>query len=58
MNELESKIFNCIFENGEYRYSSDMTVRGEEQTAIKTLEEQGRVKIKLRTIGYVLADAL
>ena len=58
MNELESKIFNCIFENGEYRYSSDMTVRVEEQTAIKNLEAQGRVKIKLRTIGYVLADAL
>lgn len=58
MDELENKIFNCLLENGEYRFSSDMTLKAEEHTAIKNLEDQGLIKIKLRTIGYILADAL
>ena len=58
MNEIENKIFNCIVKDNTYYYSSDMTVRAEEQTAIKNLEDQGLIKIKLKTIGYVLADAL
>lgn len=58
INDLEHKVFNILLENGEYYYSSDMSVRMKEQAAVNNLEAQGLIKVTLKTIGYVLADAL
>lgn len=56
MNNLEQKIYDTISEKGEYHYSSDMSVKSAEIKAVDSLQSNGYISIRTRTIGYVVAD--
>lgn len=58
MDELVQKIYTVISEKGEYRYSSDMTVKSAEIKAVDYLQSNGYISIKANAIGFVIADAI
>lgn len=58
MNELEQKIFDAISEKGQYRYSSDMSVKPAETKAVDSLKSNGYISVKAESIGFVIAEII
>ena len=58
MTELENKILEHLNVKETYRFSSDALEKSKEKDAIKNLENNGYIRVKSCTIGYVLAEIL
>ena len=58
MNELEQKIYYTISQKGQYRYSSDMTVKSAEIKAVDSLKSNGYISVKAESIGFVIAETI
>ena len=58
MTKLENKIYEAFSSNPQYTLSSDVNIKSEELKALKNLEENGFIQIKLKTIGYYIAEVL
>lgn len=56
MNELETKIYEHFKTENRYMYSSDSSAKYLEQNAIDNLELNGYISVKMRTIGYAIAE--
>lgn len=56
MNELEQKIYDTISQKGQYRYSSDMSVKSAEIKAVDSLKSNGYISVKAESIGFVIAE--
>ena len=58
MSELEERILNALTENPTYYFSQNMIEKSCEKEAVKSLENSGLIYVRLRTIGYVVADVI
>jgi hypothetical protein len=58
MDELRQKIYDQLAHSKMYYFSSDASVKALESDAVKVLEADGYIVIRMRTIGYVIADVL
>lgn len=56
MTELEQKIYDTISQKGQYRYSSDMSVKSAEIKAVDSLKSNGYILVKAESIGFVIAE--
>ncbi|WP_318708851.1 hypothetical protein [Candidatus Acetatifactor stercoripullorum] len=56
MTELEQKIYDTISVKGQYRYSSDMSVKSAEIKAVDSLKSNGYISVKANAIGFVIAE--
>lgn len=58
LDNLEAKILDILRSCGEYRYSSDLSVKSDEQKIMKDLENRGCIIVKAHSLGYCIADVL
>lgn len=58
MSECALKIYEYLKKEKRYSFSSDLVIKSLEESAIKELESNGCIIIKMHTIGYVIADTL
>lgn len=56
MSELAEKIYDYFTTNNRYTLSLDAVVKNSELDAIDELSNSGYITIKIRTIGYVIAE--
>lgn len=56
MSEMALKLYEYFKTEKLYTYSSDLHTKSCEIDAVKELEDNGYIIVKLRTIGYVIAD--
>lgn len=56
MSELCQKILEHFQHEQYYSYSQDVSVKADEQQAIAELAHNGYITVKMRTIGYVIAE--
>lgn len=56
MTELEQKIYDTISQKGQYRYSSDMSVKSAEIKVVDSLKSNGYILVKAESIGFVIAE--
>lgn len=58
MSETAQKIYEYLKTEKQYNYSQDVSIRQSEQDAVKELESNGYILVRMRTICYVIADVL
>lgn len=58
MTELAERIYNQLLTSKQYNYSRNPSEKHLEIKAIEELENEKYIVIKIRTIGYVVADVL
>lgn len=56
MSELSEKLYEHFKQEPQYLYSNDTSVKALEIDAIHELEALGKITIKIKTIGYVIAE--
>lgn len=56
MSEYALKIYEHFKTEKRYMFSSNSTIYNHEKSAISELEDNGYIIVKMRTIGYVIAD--
>ena len=58
MSDTAKRIYTHFQTKPQYMYSTDMSVKRLEKLAIDELEKDGYILVKMRTIGYVIAEIL
>lgn len=56
MTEIELKIYEYLQEHSQYVFSADIAAKSAELDAVNSLESNGYISVKARTIGYVIAE--
>lgn len=56
MTEIESRVYEHFKTDKKYNFSKDVSVKRAEVRALKNLELNGCITVKLRTIAYVIAE--
>ena len=56
MSELSEKLYEHFKNEPRYTYSSDASTKALEIDAVNELETSGNIVVKMRTIGYVIAE--
>lgn len=56
MTEIAQKIYDHFKTEKLYSYSQDCSIKILETKAIEELETNGFINVKIKTIGYVIAD--
>lgn len=56
MSEYAAKLYESFKEDKQYVFSSNPVIKNFENSAIDELEYNGYIIIKMRTIGYVIAE--
>lgn len=56
MSELSEKLYEHFKNEPRYTYSNDAPIKALEIDAVNELETSGVIVVKMRTIGYVIAE--
>lgn len=56
MSDYASKLYEHFKTEKQYTFSSDVNIKSLENLAVDELQENGYIIVKMRTIGYVIAD--
>lgn len=56
MSELSEKLYDHFINEPRYTYSNNASIKALEIDAINELETSGVIVVKMRTIGYVIAE--
>lgn len=56
MSKLSETLYEYFKTEPRYIYSKDATTRSLEMDAVNELETSGKIVVKMRTIGYVIAE--
>ena len=56
MSELSEKLYEHFKNAPRYTYSNDVSIKAREIDAVNELETSGVIVVKMRTIGYVIAE--
>lgn len=56
MSEYASKLYEHFKTQKQYMFSNDVNIKSLENFAVDELQANGYIIVKMRTIGYVIAD--
>ena len=56
MSETAVKLYEYFKSEKKYTFSSDLSIKALEKNAVKELESDGYITVKMCTIGYVIAE--